>query len=369
MLGGGFGRLAGTARHAFAAAALVVVLPAPVAEANARLCSQLEAELAATFSVGPGGKAGQYDAAISRQHEQVQSLREQSRQAGCGSAMVGNAVALCGGIAAALKRMDANLAELQSTRAALGGSDAGRERSRILAALDANGCMDAEPEPALPDPEAFASSWEDVPVDETVPSGGDEMSSRYRTMCVRMCDGYYFPISYAVPQAAFHRDQNACTAMCPGARVELHYHKVPDEESEEMVSAATGLPYRQMTNAFRYRQTGTEAPRGCGCNAAAVSADRGFVVIGGDHGSGIVVDEPQDRIDIAATHSIPASPAEKPASLDDSFDPGMLRTLTPAEKDKGPQSKKREIRVVGPTFLPDPAEAIDLQVQAPARAR
>lgn len=368
MLGGGFGRLAGTARHAFAAAALIVILPAPVAQADSRLCSQLEAELAATFS-GPGGKAEQYDAAISRQHEQGQSLREQSRQAGCASAMVGNAVAFCGGIAAALKRMDTNLAELQRARATVGGGDAGRERSRILAALDANGCMEAEPAPALPDPETFASPWESATTDETGTTVDQNMTSRYRTMCVRMCDGYYFPISYAVPQAAFHRDQNACTAMCPGARVELHYHRVPDEEAEEMVSAATGLPYREMTNAFRHRQTGTQAPRGCGCNAAAVSADRGFVVIGGDHGSGIVIDEPQDRIDIAATHSIPASPVEKPAGLDGSFDPGMLRTLTPATAGKGPESKTRAIRVVGPTFLPDPAEAIDLQVQAPARAQ
>ncbi len=36
----------------------------------------------------------------------------------------------------------------------------------------------------------------------------------YRTLCVRMCDGFYWPISNSVPRSSFHRDANLCRASC-----------------------------------------------------------------------------------------------------------------------------------------------------------
>ena len=32
----------------------------------------------------------------------------------------------------------------------------------------------------------------------------------YRTLCVRTCDGYYFPISFKVTRAKFNTDSIAC---------------------------------------------------------------------------------------------------------------------------------------------------------------
>src|SRR6185312_12574998 len=39
-----------------------------------------------------------------------------------------------------------------------------------------------------------------------------ERSPTYRTVCVRMCDGFYFPISYATGSANFAHDAETCTA-------------------------------------------------------------------------------------------------------------------------------------------------------------
>src|SRR5215467_7410334 len=36
----------------------------------------------------------------------------------------------------------------------------------------------------------------------------------YRTLCVRLCDGFYFPISFAVPASSLERDAERCRASC-----------------------------------------------------------------------------------------------------------------------------------------------------------
>ena len=45
-------------------------------------------------------------------------------------------------------------------------------------------------------------------------TGGKEGSGSYTTVCVRMCDGYYFPISHRVPRNRFYRDADVCRSRC-----------------------------------------------------------------------------------------------------------------------------------------------------------
>ena len=55
------------------------------------------------------------------------------------------------------------------------------------------------------------------------PAQHPEMVTTYRTLCVRLCDGFYFPISPATPQSRFARDADACSASC-GSEARLFYH-------------------------------------------------------------------------------------------------------------------------------------------------
>jgi Protein of unknown function (DUF2865) len=73
----------------------------------------------------------------------------------------------------------------------------------------------------------------------------------YRTLCVRLCDGYYWPISFATHEAHFGRDNEACKKSC-SAPVALYYHPNPGGTPEEMVSLA-GVPYKTLGTAFLYR--------------------------------------------------------------------------------------------------------------------
>jgi hypothetical protein len=82
----------------------------------------------------------------------------------------------------------------------------------------------------------------------------------YRTLCVRMCDGFYFPISYATSSAAFDRDAEACTAAC-GGDARLFYYPNPGGNIEDMVDLM-GRAYASYPTAFRYRKT---LVKGCQC--------------------------------------------------------------------------------------------------------
>ncbi len=82
----------------------------------------------------------------------------------------------------------------------------------------------------------------------------------YRTLCVRMCDGFYFPISYTTSSAGLMRDAEKCADAC-GSGAQLFYHPNPGGDIESMVDL-TGRAYASYPTAFRYRRTLVE---GCQC--------------------------------------------------------------------------------------------------------
>lgn len=74
----------------------------------------------------------------------------------------------------------------------------------------------------------------------------------FRTLCVRTCDGYYFPISFSTTRDHFGADQAACERICPGAESRVYYHRASREGPEQMVSLEGG-PYTDLPTAFSYR--------------------------------------------------------------------------------------------------------------------
>ena len=86
----------------------------------------------------------------------------------------------------------------------------------------------------------------------------------YRTLCVRLCDGYYFPVSFSTLPNHFQRDADLCQSQC-AAPAELYYHQNPGGAVEQMVSATSQQPYTSLKSAWRYRK---EFVQGCSCKAA-----------------------------------------------------------------------------------------------------
>lgn len=82
--------------------------------------------------------------------------------------------------------------------------------------------------------------------------GASLADETFRTLCVRSCDGYYFPISFSTTRENFRSDQAICDQMCPAAGSRLYVHGVEDGGPENMVSV-DGSAYAELPSAFKYR--------------------------------------------------------------------------------------------------------------------
>lgn len=107
--------------------------------------------------------------------------------------------------------------------------------------------------------------WEDGESSDYRGGGGSGFGSlpyaTYRTVCVRLCDGYYFPVSFSTLPNHFQRDEEVCQSKC-AAPAQLFYHQNPGAGMEQAVDARTNQPYTSLKTAFRYRK---EYINGCSC--------------------------------------------------------------------------------------------------------
>lgn len=386
-----------------AAGITIVSASSDAMSANSRVCRQLEAELTSSGGGRSTAQLAKQDSAIVKQREQLQMAKQRARGAGCGFSLFGGGVAKCGEINGKIERMERNLDALQRKRQALAGGGSGRSRAKIIAALDANGCRDQQmAERRLPDgvdsnrnlfDRIFGGGLRqlsslDDDLGDDVPLRNEEANVRrapgsrqgnwinedghirfapppgeYRTLCVRTCDGYFFPMSNASSPGDFDRDQTNCETSCPGTDVQIYYHQTSGEESADMISLASGAPYSDLPTAYLYKQPGTPRPASCGCSrpnnyeSFAMTPPQSEAVQ-----SEPVIPTPADRPD-------PGADPETLANSDGGLDSEMLRRLAVAPKTKRTGEEDKKVRVVGPMFLPDPGAAINLQAPVPTQVR
>ena len=103
---------------------------------------------------------------------------------------------------------------------------------------------------------SFSGRW--------TPFGGAHSGATYRTVCVRLCDGYYFPVSFSTLPSHFEQDAAACQSKC-AAPIELYYYQNPGAAMDQSVAFRSQEPYTSLKTAFRYRK---ELVRGCSCKEA-----------------------------------------------------------------------------------------------------
>ena len=75
----------------------------------------------------------------------------------------------------------------------------------------------------------------------------------YRTVCVRLCDGYFWPISFATTDDNFKRDRQACEKSC-GSPAKLYVYRNPGGDIEDMRDL-DGQPYTRLKTANLFRTT------------------------------------------------------------------------------------------------------------------
>ena len=156
------------------------------------------------------------------------------------------------------------LADLEAQRRQIQGRDTRSYQDDIIRELARNNCgpqyqQEARRREASRNP--FSSGEE-----EEAPRGpgnnfGQLPFATYRTLCVRLCDGYYFPVSFSTLPNHFQRDAEVCQSRC-AAPAELYYHQNPGGAVEQAVSVTQQTPYTSLKTAWRYRK---EFVAGCSC--------------------------------------------------------------------------------------------------------
>jgi len=155
---------------------------------------------------------------------------------------------------------------LQEQRQAQRGGKS-RRQNDIIAALSRAGCSTGYQQETRRRGGGFLS-WLEDDFWDTRPRRGLETSriepfATYRTLCVRSCDGFYFPISFSALPSRFSQDLSKCQTQC-AAPAELYVYRNPGEEPEQMVSSDGKRGYSDHANAWRYRK---EYVKGCSCKA------------------------------------------------------------------------------------------------------
>ena len=84
----------------------------------------------------------------------------------------------------------------------------------------------------------------------------------YATVCVRQCDGYYWPVSFATGSESFGRDERTCQSSC-NSPTRLYIYRNPGGSTETMQDLR-GQPYSRTSTAFLYRTSYNES---CKCKA------------------------------------------------------------------------------------------------------
>ena len=96
---------------------------------------------------------------------------------------------------------------------------------------------------------------------DDVPRFRERTETPYRTVCVRPCDGYFWPVSFATSEAHFQRDRAVCEKSC-GQTAKLYVSRNSSGELDDMRDL-DGQPYTRLPTAFRFR---TAYEPTCKCN-------------------------------------------------------------------------------------------------------
>jgi hypothetical protein len=351
--------------------------PPPAAGAPVNpICPRLEAQLATIDRGGSNDPAKdeqirRYQDAAARQQSELDRIRGQAKRMGCDSSgffsLFNQRSAECGPINSQIQQMRANLDQITSSLEQLrsGGFNAERDNQRrsVLTALAQNNCgpqyANAVQQQSGGPGGFFNSLFGGGGTIAPPPGDLGPPSGTYRTVCVRTCDGGYFPVSFATVPARFPDDEKTCRALCPATEAALYAYRNPGEDINQAVSV-NGAPYTALPNAFRFR---SEFNAACSCKAPGQTWSDALKSIdekaaAEQQGDIIVTEESAKKMQQRpATKSTPAS-AKKGATATTGAAPPPAETSAPpapaaqAATPAAPSDNK-PIRSVGPTFLPN----------------
>jgi hypothetical protein len=325
------------------------------ASAQGAMCRQIEAELAALDRGATRGRAGQllrqadgYRAEAARVSAQYQAL-------GCGGFFLFNqGPPACRGLAARLGQLQAGARQLDAAADQAAGIGPGTEQRRraLMASLDHYRCRNApgidrtiragllapgglrppreieirpdqrlEAEPALDE--------EPLPLSRAPVSG--------TAVCVRTCDGYFFPLG-RTGQSLRQDGDRLCQSLCPASETRVFF--VPRGGEIQSAVSADGQAYSELPQALRYRRSFDPA---CGCKAPGQTWSEAL-----QDAESLLVRPPQGEVERRLPPRQQLDPQPAPEA-------GAVEELRLAPEAAPPV--RRGVRVIAPELAPGPGAA------------
>jgi len=235
------------------------------------ICLELEQRLVQETQGGgsnPRQRLPQLEAEIHGLRQQVQTAERDLERADCYEYFIFSKSlrrsSQCLGLSGNAEDARRRLAQLEGERQDIISRSSRSYQDEIIGELARNGCGDSYSQEARRRERRFSPFWQDEEG-----SGGSGYANSYnalpfatyRTVCVRLCDGYYFPVSFSTLPNHFQRDADICQSKCASPAA-LYYHQNPGAGVEQMVAYGTNEPYKNLKVAFRYRK---EYVNGCSC--------------------------------------------------------------------------------------------------------
>jgi hypothetical protein len=327
----------------------------------------------ATIDRGGGGDPAKeeqirrYQDAAAKQQSELDRVTSQAKRMGCDSSgffsLFSGQSAQCGPVNTQIQQMRANLEQITTSlerlrSGGLGGADRENQRRSVLAALAQNNCgpqyANAARGPGSFLDNLFGNNNNNNPVAPPSADLGGQ-SGTYRTVCVRTCDGFYFPISFATVPARFPDDEKTCKNLCPASEASLYSYRNPGEDMNQAVSI-NGQSYASSPNAFRYRQ---EFNPSCACKAAGQTWSDALKTIDDkasaeQQGDIIVTEESAKKMSRApSAKAVPAAAKKGTAPAGTTATaPAPEATTAGTAPATAPAADNKSIRSVGPTFIP-----------------
>jgi len=249
-------------------AAVCLMLDVNAAYAQAAQCGRLEDMLRQVDRNGDFRQMGGNSQAAQQAARDVQQMESRYIRDGCNdAAKAGQQLTpqctQIGREVLRLRKVAASVGQQVSSANAVAG-----QREAILQEMARFGCNAGQSAGFSNDRQStferiFGSTSEGDFTDGQMIDGGGYWGNQgyqtVRTVCVRLSDGYFWPISYSTLNDYVINDAQTCQASCVTTPVELFFYDNPGQEPEQMRNQY-GEPYTGLPNAFKYRETLDTSP-------------------------------------------------------------------------------------------------------------
>jgi hypothetical protein len=267
-------------RHAFFAISCLMLAPLLAKGAWAQgigYCDQLKSELTAVQTAISTNGNGDVAATLKKSQRELDRTVAYAKSIGCNDLHIplfsGPVPAKCPSLQAQIGQLEQDVESLKQEAGRDSAGDLLLQRDTLKATIDSNctaGSMptNGQPKNALT---PFGGATDGLQAsempDDPMARLGASTANGFRTICVRACDGYFFPISQFGSNGRITSDAELCHASCPGSDVSL-YVQPSDKEVDSAVSADSGQLYSALPKAFHHR---TAVDPTCACRGPGQS--------------------------------------------------------------------------------------------------